>query len=289
MRVTLVARRIVLLWAVSSMHKIPSFAFAAAPSARRLRFFLFAPFALAMSACPHRGATSLGEASLSTAPPTPGCTFVGKASASATEASQREAESHAKENLASEAERLGGTYVQVTGQDTKKVEMELNAVQVRYESRVYRCSAEGDDAGSVDLRAIAESSTDGAALEDATSGELARTANGGGRRVCPFGSEARPLDPSDGPGWQCARKLADGWLAEGPYLLSWSSGATRTEGSFENGKRTGQWLSYHPNGQLRERATFREGQLVGCADQFDIDGASLPPRCPPDSGALPSP
>lgn len=229
-----------------------------------------------MAACAHRGAgVDLGR--ISTAPPPGACVYVGRATGSATEATAAMALQRARENVWVDADRLGGTYVQVTGQDTVKVEMALDAYQVRIESRVYRCTEPADDAGPI----VAVAANDDAGLLG--------DENGGARSAaaplsCPPSTEPRPLDPVDGPGWQCARKVADRWVAEGPYVLSWNGGATRTEGSFENGKRSGRWSTYYANGQLRERAVFRDGLLQGCADEFDPDGTALAPRCWGDAG-----
>jgi hypothetical protein len=235
-----------------------------------------------LCACAHHGAP-VNAAQFSTASPPSTCAFVGRASGSATEATEPQALRHARENLASDADRLGGSYVQVTGQDIAKVEMALNAIQVRLEARIYRCAELGDDA--------APSSPVTTVLAEDAGGALAGDLGDAGPRAAPFpcppSTEPRALDSADGPGWQCARKVADHWVAEGPYILSWSSGATRTEGSFENGKRSGRWSFYYANGQVRERAAFRDGQMDGCAEEFDADGSSLPPRCSDGGAPLP--
>jgi len=224
-------------------------------------------------ACAHRSA-AIDASRFSTAPPPSSCVYVGRASGSATEATQSLALAHAREDLWVDADRRGGNYVQVTGQDTVKVEMALDAYEVRLEARIYRCAQPGD----------------GTAVATITDDGGMPGGDDGGQRLaavplsCPPSTEARPLDPADGPGWQCARKIGERWVAEGPYVLSWNSGATRTEGSFENGKRSGRWTTYYANGQLRERAAFREGLLEGCAEEFDVDGTALAPRCWGDAG-----
>jgi hypothetical protein len=254
-----------------------------------------------LGACAHHQ-NRLDTGSFSTAPPPNDCSFVGRASGTGIEPLQAQALAHARENLGADADRLGGSYVQLTAQDTNKVEMQaVDAVQVRLEGRVYRCASDDVDAGARSLNANS-ATADGANsvfTEAANQGDAGAGTEPGGslgiggslagagpRLACPASTEPRPLDPADGPGWQCARKLVEGWVAEGPYRLSWSSGATRSEGAFENGKRTGQWMFYFPNGQLRERATFRDGAMQGCADEFSADGATLPARCAGDSGAL---
>jgi hypothetical protein len=187
---------------------------------------------------------------------------------------------HARENLGSEADRLGGTYVQLTAEDTTKVEMAaMDAMQVRLDGRVYRCASEGAAATPEQQPALDIGSGPGDSV-DAGAGKVGSPdATADMQLACPAGTVPRALDAADGPGWQCARKLADNWVAEGPYRRAWSSGATRTEGAFENGKRTGPWSFYYSNGQVRERATFRDGAIEGCADEFDAEGAALPPRC----------
>lgn len=218
-------------------------------------------------ACPHSEAST--PATVSTAPPTTDCEYIGSASASGTEPSPLIANRTARERLASRAEQLGGNYVELTAQDSQSVDFQLEASMVRLEGRMYKCPPGDDDSGtsSASLGGAGQPGNDAGAGLDRS--ELS----------CPAPSEARPLDASEGPGWQCARKTAAGWVADGPYVARWDSGATKTEGSFENGKRSGAWLSYFANGQLRERATFRDGQLAGCAQEFDADGHPLPALC----------
>src|SRR6266516_1298593 len=88
------------------------------------------------------------------------------------------------------AERLGGTYVQVTGEDTNKVEMALDAIEIRFEARVYRCAngeADRETArGAATANVVAATSDPDAGLRHADV-------------TCPAPSEQRPLDPADGP------------------------------------------------------------------------------------------
>ncbi len=36
----------------------------------------------------------------------------------------------------------------------------------------------------------------------------------------------------------------------------------KTQGSFRNGKKHGPWVSYHDNGQLRSKVTYKDGKMV---------------------------
>jgi hypothetical protein len=219
-------------------------------------FLFLASFALA---CAHHR-TGVEAPQLSTAPPPAGCTQVGRASGSATEATEPMAMSRARENLASDVERIAGTYVQITGQDVTPVEMAVKVVQVRLEGRVYRCADADRDAGRQAGESIA-------ALVD------------GSESPCTAPTERRELEAAEGPGWQCGRRLADTWIADGPYVVYWPNGTTKVEGFFENGKRSGRWAFYYANGQAREHATFRGGQLEGCGERFDPEGNPQPDRC----------
>jgi len=213
---------------------------------------LFFSVALALACAHHRSALEAPE--VSTAPPPSDCTPVGRASASATEPTEAMALSRARANLASDGDRLAGTYVQITGQDVTPVEMAVNVVEVRLEGRVYRCAGAGGMVDASDSR-------------------------------CAAPAEPRELEASEGPGWQCARKVGDRWIAEGPYVVYWPSGSTKVEGAFESGKRAGRWSFYYANGQVRERANYRDGQVQGCAERFDAEGHAEPSSCSgPDTG-----
>lgn len=209
-------------------------------------------------------------------PPSAECDFVGKASASASEPSPNYANKIARKHLAERAERLGGNYVELTSVDTKAVDVVTESAMVRLEGRVYKCPDSGDDAGT---SGSAASAMVAGGASDRLGGDAGAVVIDPRAPACNAPAELRPLDPAEGLGWQCARNEAGGWVADGPYLLRWNSGATQAEGSFDNGKRSGVWSFYYANGQLRERATFRYGQLEGCAQEFDADGHTLSPRC----------
>src|SRR6266516_3745767 len=140
-------------------------------------------------ACAHRSGSS-SETRIATSPAAADCTYLGHASGSATEQTQPQARRAALDHLAADAERLGGTYVQVTGEDTNKVEMALDAIEIRFEARVYRCAngeADRETArGAATANVVAATSDPDAGLRHADV-------------TCPAPSEQRPLDPADGP------------------------------------------------------------------------------------------
>jgi len=37
----------------------------------------------------------------------------------------------------------------------------------------------------------------------------------------------------------------------------------KTQGSFRKGKKHGPWVSYHENGQLRDKGTYKNGKMDG--------------------------
>jgi len=219
------------------------------------------------SACTRSNPEAASAAQFSTIPPPSDCDFVGSASASATEPSPLIANRTARERLGAKAERLGGNYVEVTTQDTRAVDFQLEASMARLEGRFYKCPPNDGDGGTA--AALAAGSSDQVDADAGNRPELA----------CRPPAEPRPLDPAEARGWQCARKTTAGWVADGAYVDRWESGSTKTEGAFVNGKRSGAWSSYYANGQVRERATFRDGLLEGCAQEFDADGHALPPLC----------
>jgi hypothetical protein len=217
--------------------------------------------ALSVGACT-RDRAPLAPARLATAPPPDGCSLLGRASGTATEESRALATRHARDKLESQADDLGGSYIELTAERVTRVEMALDAFQVRVEGSIYRCPS-----------AFADASAE-------APGEVAAPTPGALLTVsCPPPSEAQKLDAAEGLGSQCVRRLGDGWVAHGPYVLYWTSGATKAEGSFENGKRSGIWSFYYANGQLRERATFRAGEREGCGATFDAEGNALPAPC----------
>jgi hypothetical protein len=224
-----------------------------------MRAFSVVLFSVTSFAACARHGTALDASQVSTAPPPGGCTLVGRASGSATEQTESAAIARARQNLAADGERLAGTYVQITGQDVTPVEMAINVVEVRLEGRVFRCAEADREAGAVGPAAVAA-----IAAADAT---------------CAAPAERRELDASEGPGWQCARRAGDNWIADGPYVVYWPGGATKVEGAFQNGKRSGRWSSYYSNGQVRDRATYRDGQLQGCAERFDAEGNARLTSC----------
>jgi antitoxin component YwqK of YwqJK toxin-antitoxin module len=89
---------------------------------------------------------------------------------------------------------------------------------------------------------------------------------------CPAGTESRPAESSDEPGYQCGIREGDRFVAQGPYARFWPGGAIKTEGTFDRGKRSGTWKTFDNGGQLREERSYREGELDGPARTWDASG-----------------
>lgn len=59
----------------------------------------------------------------------------------------------------------------------------------------------------------------------------------------------------------------------GQFRKSWPSGAFKTLGEYESGKRRGVHLGYWENGQLREVAAWKNGFAIGTMLRFRSDGS----------------
>jgi len=59
----------------------------------------------------------------------------------------------------------------------------------------------------------------------------------------------------------------------GRRVESWPNGARRSEGPLDwSGRREGEWSSWYPDGELRERGSFREGRREGLWRQWYASG-----------------
>ena len=54
-----------------------------------------------------------------------------------------------------------------------------------------------------------------------------------------------------------------GELPNGDYVEKYADGTMKIQGTVFNGKRTGTWVSFHPNGNKASESNYDAGQLLG--------------------------
>ena len=54
-----------------------------------------------------------------------------------------------------------------------------------------------------------------------------------------------------------------------------STGKIKKKGVFQNGLKDGEWLEYHPNGQIAQKAKFKIGNLHAWVYNYDKNGLKI--------------
>jgi len=62
-------------------------------------------------------------------------------------------------------------------------------------------------------------------------------------------------------------------VVNGEYIEKYPSGVTRMKGSYINGKREGQWMSFFENGKIQSEGFFKNGLRDGKAIVYFENGA----------------
>ena len=60
-------------------------------------------------------------------------------------------------------------------------------------------------------------------------------------------------------------------LKQGPWVY-YIYGSLWYKGSYLDGKPTGAWKYYGPNGNLRTKGSYLKGKEIGTWEQYDTDG-----------------
>jgi len=64
-------------------------------------------------------------------------------------------------------------------------------------------------------------------------------------------------------------------ILEGRCVEFFSTGSKKQQGAYIQGKKSGVWETYHPDGSLATRIKFRDGKAYGYAYAFDEEGTEL--------------
>lgn len=86
--------------------------------------------------------------------------------------------------------------------------------------------------------------------------------------LCPDGT-TRKLSERE------ARCLDDQRREHGPYLRWYPDGQIVEQGSYDRGRRVGEWQSFHANGQLAWKATYVDDWRHGAFTSYEPDGREL--------------
>jgi MORN repeat variant len=103
--------------------------------------------------------------------------------------------------------------------------------------------------------------------------KLARTGNSVSvPKSCPDGAELKGAPPPDGTEIWCEKEVGGIPVKDGPYVVYNLNGKMMIEGSYRDGKQSGQWTMYHPNGQRASMDYYTDGVRNGLHTSWYANG-----------------
>jgi hypothetical protein len=94
------------------------------------------------------------------------------------------------------------------------------------------------------------------------------------RHVCPKGTERVGEGPPSTSVVFCKQLLYNGSRMEGEYAKFYQNGNKQFQGTYEQGKKHGTWVSYYRTGEIREVKKFQDGQEIK-STQYKRDGSEI--------------
>jgi antitoxin component YwqK of YwqJK toxin-antitoxin module len=62
----------------------------------------------------------------------------------------------------------------------------------------------------------------------------------------------------------------------GEYIEWHENGQKKSEGSYKDGKRVGEYIEWHENGQKKSEGSYKDGKKIGVSVNWDPNGRSPP-------------
>ena len=91
--------------------------------------------------------------------------------------------------------------------------------------------------------------------------------------LCPGGSVLIGMAPPEGVEQWCVKEPGDSSSPkQGPWVQWYLDGQKKAEGSYDGDLMTGEWTSYHSNGEVAQRGERRGGKRTGRWVYWNADG-----------------
>ena len=91
-------------------------------------------------------------------------------------------------------------------------------------------------------------------------------------KSCPDGAELKGAPPPDGTEIWCEKYVGGIPVKDGPYVVYNLNGKMMIEGAYKDGKQSGEWTMYHPNGQRASTDHYTDGVRNGMHRSWYANG-----------------